>query len=120
MKLLAILATSLTLVACGSTRHEIMVYNDLNHYIPNCNQPVQQMAFLKQQLRNAQDQQTKAVVMVSINYINRWCPESQLVREQGCIYARESFDRGSSNATVCRSAASRNPVVNRWETEVDN
>lgn len=120
MKKIIVTLTCVMLTACASYRTEIMVYNDLNHYVPNCNQPEQQLVFLNQQLRNAQDQQTRAVAQSLIKYIKDWCPKSELVRDQGCVAVREETKSGYSQSMVCRLGPHKRTVINRWETDIDN
>jgi hypothetical protein len=119
MKLI-IAFVAIALTACGTPRTQTMSYNDLNYYVANCNQPEQQLMFLREQLRNAPDQHSAAVIRVSMRYIQDWCPTSQRRVSQGCVNVREQFTPGGSTAVVCRFGPEQRPLVNRWEAEIDH
>jgi hypothetical protein len=118
MKTVIILLTTL-LSACASSRTQTMSYNDLNYFKVDCDRSLEQMTFLKAQLRNAEFQQDRAVIYYNMNQIARWCP-APAPRPQGCLHVREDFNSGSGLATVCRENGKEAPVVSRWETEIDN
>ena len=118
MKLLLVLPILLATSACAS-QSETMVYQDLNYYKVDCKQKDQQIAFLRMQLRNTYDNNSRAIILHAMNETTTWCPAPK-ARPQGCVSVAETMPAGSASSTVCYQNGRERPVINRWEADVDH
>ena len=119
MKTLLIL-TSCLLVGCGGPRVTTMPYQDLNHFVVDCQLADQQRKLLTMQYRNTNyfDNQQRAVISQTIREINIYC-RAQPTQRADCLTVQEQFSDVPAVSVVCRVPGRPQPVVNTWRTEVD-
>lgn len=117
------LLISLTVSACGITGPKTTTMNttDLNYYRTDCAHQTEQLAFLQSQRDNAPfwDKKKKAEANYYIRFMQATCGEP-VPGPQGCVVVEENFATGHSQAMVCRDSHFKGPVINRWESEIDN
>lgn len=117
----AIMILSTGCSAIHSPKTAVMDQYDLTHYRGgDCNYKRENLAFLNRQLNNVPfwDKVSQAAIQYNIRFISSSCGDPA-PRPSQCVNVRESFQSGNSNVTVCRDEHFTQPIINRWQTEVD-
>jgi hypothetical protein len=123
--LFLIATVSLCLQACAgpvSPKTATMPFQNLNSYsTSDCSRKTEQLAFLENQRDNTPfwDKPKLATINYYIRFMQASCGEPA-PKPSGCLVASEQFTTGHSQAIVCRDSHFTRPIINRWETEVDN
>lgn len=119
----AVLSLSIPALADWFTGPKTATMNttDLNYFRTDCAHKQEQMAFLLTQRANAPfwDTRKRAEINYYIRFMQATCGETASP-PSGCVVVRENFGPSPSQAVVCRDNHFKGPIVNRWETEVDN
>jgi hypothetical protein len=118
MKIILPLLTCI-LTGCGA-RVATMQYQDLNHFVVDCQLADQQHRLLKMQYNNTNyfDTRQRAVISQAIREISVYC-RSQPSRRADCLTVQEQFSDVPATSVVCRVPGRTQPVVNTWRTEID-
>lgn len=118
MKLSLLLLTCI-LTGCGA-RVATMPYQDLNHFVIDCQLADQQRQLLQMQYRNTNyfDTRQRAVISQAIREINIYC-RPQPSRRADCLTVQEQFGEVPATSVVCHVPGRPQPVVNTWRTEID-
>lgn len=121
MKILTIMALCVSVYGCASGRDTTMQFQDLNHFVVNCNQSQQQTVFLQQQYRNTSEfnRKQRAVISQALRQIRSYCAVQQHDKPSGCLTVSEQLSAEPAISVVCRAQGQHRPIINIWETEID-
>lgn len=115
-----ILILMLCVTTWGCARQATMQFSDLNHFVVNCNQAEQQMAFLQKQYANTSEfnRRQRAVISQAMREIRSYCMP-KVNQDSGCLTVQEQLNASPAVSVVCRARGQKRAYINIWETEID-